>query len=74
MENKKGILDIVKYRWVWLTLSAILLLPGIIAMGYSAMISANHSPLLLGIDFTGGTMLQYGFDKEITKCYRFRRR
>ena len=67
MENKKGILDIVKYRWVWLTLSAILLLPGIIAMGYSAMISANHSPLLLGIDFTGGTMLQYGFDKEITK-------
>ena len=67
MENKKGILDIVKYRWVWLCLSALLLLPGLVAMGYAAMKSANHSPLLLGIDFTGGTMLQYGFDKEITK-------
>ena len=65
MENKKGILDIVKYRWVWLCLSAILLLPGIIAMGYSTVV--NKAPLLLGIDFTGGTMLQYGFDKQITK-------
>ena len=65
MENKKGILDIVKYRWIWLCLSAILLLPGIIAMGYSTVV--NKAPLLLGIDFTGGTMLQYGFDKQITK-------
>ena len=67
MENKKGILDIVKYRWVWLCLSAVLLLPGLIAMGYMATTNKDHSPLLLGIDFTGGTMLQYGFDKEITK-------
>lgn len=67
MENKKGILDIVKYRWAWLCFSAILLLPGLVAMGYMAATNANHSPLLLGIDFTGGTMLQYGFDKEITK-------
>jgi len=65
MENKHGILDIVKYKWVWLGLSALLLIPGIIAMCYSTVI--NKSPLLLGIDFTGGTMLQYGFEKEITK-------
>ncbi len=65
MEQKKGILDIVKYKWVWLGLSALLLIPGIIAMGYSTVV--NKSPLLLGIDFTGGTMLQYGFEKEITK-------
>ena len=65
MENKKGILDIVKYRWVWLALSAVLLIPGIVAMGYSTVV--NKAPLLLGIDFTGGTMLQYGFDKQITK-------
>ena len=65
MENKKGILDIVKYRWAWLAFSAVLLLPGLIAMGYSTVV--NKTPLLLGIDFTGGTMLQYGFDKEITK-------
>ena len=63
--ERKGILDIVKYRWVWLGLSAISLLPGIIAMIYSTVL--NKSPLLLGIDFTGGTMLQYGFDRPITK-------
>ncbi|MCR4881716.1 MAG: protein translocase subunit SecF [bacterium] len=65
MENKKGILDIVKYRWIWICFSAVLLLPGIVAMGYSTVV--NKTPLLLGIDFTGGTMLQYGFDREITK-------
>jgi len=65
MENKTGILDIVKYKWIWIGISALLLIPGILAMGYSTMV--NKTPLLLGIDFTGGTMLQYGFDKEITK-------
>lgn len=66
MENKKGILDIVKYKWVCIAVSALLLLPGIIAMGYSTVV--NKTPLLLGIDFTGGTMLQYGFNQEITKA------
>ena len=66
METKKGILDIVKYRFVWLAFSALLLIPGIIAMCYSTAV--NKSPLLLGIDYTGGTMLQYGFEKEITKA------
>ena len=65
MENKKGILDIDKYRWVWLGLSALFLIPGIIAMIYSTII--YKTPLQLGIDYTGGTMLQYTFDKEITK-------
>jgi len=65
MENKKGIIDVVKYKWVWICLTIILLLPGTIAMGYS--IFKNKTPLLLGIDFTGGTMLQYGFNQEITK-------
>ncbi len=65
MDTKKGILDIVKYKWVCIGLTALFLLPGIIAMGYSTYI--NKTPLLLGIDFTGGTMIQYAFDKEITK-------
>ena len=34
-------------------------------MGYSTVV--NKTPLQLGIDYTGGTMLQYGFEKEITK-------
>lgn len=65
MDTKKGILDIVKYKWVCIAITALFLLPGIVAMGYSTY--KNKTPLLLGIDFTGGTMLQYGFDKEITK-------
>ena len=65
MDTKKGILDIVKYKWLCIGLTALFLLPGIIAMGYSTY--KNKTPLLLGIDFTGGTMLQYGFDREITK-------
>ena len=65
MENKKGIIDIIKYKWLWIAITIILLLPGILAMGYSTY--KNKTPLLLGIDFTGGTMLQYGFNKEITK-------
>lgn len=64
-KNKKYIIDIVKYKWVWLGLTALLLLPGIIAMIYSTVV--NKTPLLVGIDFTGGTMLQYGFEREITK-------
>lgn len=63
--NKHGILDIVKYKWWCIAITILLLLPGIIAMGYSTY--KHKTPLLLGIDFTGGTMLQYGFDKEITK-------
>ena len=55
----KNIIDIVKYRWVWLCLSAILIIPGIAAMIYSSMTYENHMPLKVGIDFTGGTITQY---------------
>ena len=65
MKNNKNIIDIIKYKWLWITLTIILLLPGFLAMGYS--IYKHKTPLLLGIDFTGGTMLQYGFNQEITK-------
>ena len=55
----KNIIDIAKYRWVWLCLSAILIIPGIAAMIYSSMTYENHMPLRVGIDFTGGTITQY---------------
>ncbi len=59
-------LDIVKYRFLCLALSAILLTPGIIAMIYSSIVYPTHAPLKVGIDYTGGTTLQYGVKEEIT--------
>lgn len=61
----KNVIDVVKYRFVWLLVSAILILPGIGAMIYSSMHSENHMPLKIGIDFTGGTITQYTTAQEI---------
>ena len=55
-------LDIVKYRYLWLSISGILLIPCIIAIIYLMVTQPNHSPLKLGIDFTGGTILQYSIE------------
>lgn len=59
-------LNIVKYRWLCLCISAILLLPGICSMIYSMITYDTHSPVKVGIDYTGGTTLQYGVNQEIT--------
>ena len=61
----RHIINVVKYRWVWMGLTTILLLPGIIAMIYAATINPHHSPLKLGIDYTGGTILQYSVDQKV---------
>ena len=58
--------QVVKYRILWMCLSALLLLPGICAMIYSSVTSDNHSPLKVGIDYTGGTILQYGLNDKIS--------
>ncbi len=55
-------LDIVKNKIWFLCLSAILLAPGIGAMIYSTITYPTHTPLKVGIDYTGGTTLQYGID------------
>ena len=59
----KHVIDIVKYRVVWLCISAILLLPGTAALIYSAIHNEHHIPLK--IDYTGGTILQYGVNQKI---------
>lgn len=64
--GNKHLIDIVKYRFWWFALSAVLIVPGIVAMIYSSMIYPNHAPLKVGIDYTGGTILQYSVDKPIT--------
>ena len=58
-------LDIVKNRFLFLCISAILLLPGIAAMIYSTITYPTHTPLKVGIDYTGGTTLQYGIKEDI---------
>ena len=59
-------LDIVKHRFIYLAISAILLIPGIIAMVYSMITYDTHTPVKVGIDYTGGTTLQYGVKENIT--------
>lgn len=59
-------LDIVKNKFIFLALSAILLLPGIAAMIYSMVTYDTHTPIRVGIDYTGGTTLQYGVKEDIT--------
>lgn len=63
---KKHVVHVVKYRILWIILSAILLIPGIVAMVYSSVTYPNHAPLKVGIDYTGGTILQYGLKQKIT--------
>ena len=59
-------LDIVKHKFIYLAISAILLIPGIIAMIYSMVTYDTHTPVKVGIDYTGGTTLQYGVKDGIT--------
>jgi len=62
----KNIIDVVKYRPLWLAISAILLIPCIIAIIYLAVTQPNHAPVKLGIDYTGGTILQYSTPNTVT--------
>lgn len=64
--GNKHLIDIVKYRFWWFALSAVLIVPGIVAMIYSSMTYPNHAPLKVGIDYTGGTILQYSVDKSVS--------
>lgn len=61
----KNGLHVVKYRVLWLCLSALLLTPGIVAMIYSMVNYPTHSPVKVGIDYTGGTIMQYGVQDDV---------
>lgn len=49
--------DIIKYTWLWFTLSGVLVLVGMIAWGTRGL---NY-----GIDFTGGSLLRYRFERPL---------
>ncbi len=64
--TSRHLIDIVKYRVVWLCITALLLLPGTIGLIWAGIHNENHIPLKVGIDYTGGTILQYGVSEDIT--------
>lgn len=64
IKNKYKV-DIIKYRYFWLAFTSIILTPCILAIIYLMSTQANHAPLKLGIDFTGGTILQYNIQDKI---------
>lgn len=59
-------IDVVKYRWVWFGLSLLLIIPGMVAMGYLMINSPQHLPVKVGIDFTGGTITQYSVTNDVS--------
>ena len=56
--------DIVKFRWFWFGFSLAVLIPGLIAIGIC--LQQFGAPIKLGLDFTGGTKLEYRFPKEVS--------
>jgi preprotein translocase subunit SecF len=60
----KGInVDIVKYRPIWFGLSLAVTIPGLI--GIILCLIQFHAPLKPGIDFTGGSIMQYQFAQHV---------
>jgi preprotein translocase subunit SecF len=63
MSAHKNIVDIVKYRSIWLGISLLLTLPGLVFIGLCYQ--KYGAPLKPGIDFTGGSILQYQFERPV---------
>ena len=59
-------LNIAKHKFIYIAISVLLMLPGIVAMIYSSITYPTHTPLKVGIDYTGGTTLQYGVKEDIS--------
>jgi preprotein translocase subunit SecF len=55
--------DIVGRRLLWYTISLIMIVPGLIFMGYS--LATNGSILPLSIDYTGGTLWEMRFTQAV---------
>lgn len=63
--TSRHLINIVKYRVLWLCITALLLLPGIVGIVWGTIQNPHHIPLKVGIDYTGGTILQYGFENKL---------
>jgi preprotein translocase subunit SecF len=58
-------IDVYRHRWLFLLVSIVFLIPGIYFMVINTLDPAIGSPIRLGIDFKGGTLLEYGFSKTV---------
>ena len=61
----RNLIDIVGRSKTWFTISAACILVGLAAM--AVCFSQTGSPLKLGLDFTGGTLLQAEFEQPVTE-------
>ncbi len=57
--------EIMKHRKYYFLFSALLIVPGLIAMIYSAI--TTGAPVLLGIDFVGGSLFEIQFNGDATE-------
>lgn len=64
---KDGPLDVFKYRWLFLGISMLFLIPGLFFIGKNMMNPEIQAPVRLGIDFRGGTLLEYGFSRPVVQ-------
>lgn len=62
-----GPIDVLRHRWYYLGFSLLLLIPGVIFILLSMSEYETHSPVRLGIDFTGGSLLELGFEKKVSQ-------
>ena len=54
-------MNIIKNRYLYFAISLLVIIPGLIFMGINWAKNPAQGPLLLGIDFTGGSMLEVQF-------------
>lgn len=58
--------NIVEKRQWYFLISALIIIPGLVAMIYS--FAMHGAPMRLGIDFTGGTMLELRFQQPVSSA------
>ena len=63
--RRKITVDIVKYRTIWFGISLLVTSPRLDCRNH-VLHAKFHAPLKPGIDFTGGSILQYQFEKPVT--------
>ncbi|WP_373531989.1 protein translocase subunit SecF [Vampirovibrio sp.] len=64
---QEGPLNLYKYRWFFIGVSLLFLLPGIYFIYANMTDPEVRAPLKLGIDFQGGTLLEYGFSRPVAQ-------
>jgi len=58
-------MNIIKNRYLYFAISLLVIIPGLIFMGIHWAQKPAEGPLVLGIDFTGGSLLEVQFDSGV---------